>query len=107
MADVIAVRPKVVHILCGCNDIARNTFRDYQNNVLAMLTLADAHGLHVILGNYADYEQFAWVPEVDPKPWIQRMNAWIEDTARMRSYVFADYRTAFGTIDDAKGGDHA
>ncbi len=106
MADVVALRPKVVHILCGCNDIAGNTgpttFRDYQNNVLAMLTLADAHNLRVILGNYADYDLFAWAPEVDPKPWIRRMNAWIEDTARMRGYIFADYRAAFGEINDAR-----
>ncbi|MHC2241215.1 GDSL-type esterase/lipase family protein [Bradyrhizobium elkanii] len=106
MADVVALRPRVVHILCGCNDIAGNTgpttFRDYQNNVLAMLTLADAHGLRVILGNYADYDQFAWAPDVDPKPWIRRMNAWIEDTARIRGCIFADYRAALGELDDAR-----
>jgi lysophospholipase L1-like esterase len=106
MADVVALKPKVVHILCGGNDVAGNTgpttFRDYQNNVLAMLTLADAHGLRVILGNLAGFDHFAWAPEIDPKPWIQRMNAWIENTARTRGYVLADYRAAFGEIDDAR-----
>ena len=106
MADVVALGPRVVHILCGCNDIAGNTgpttFGDYQNNVLAMLTLADAHGLRVILGNYADYDQFAWAPDVDARPWIRRMNGWIEDIARTRGHVLADYRTAFGAMDDAR-----
>jgi lysophospholipase L1-like esterase len=106
MADVVALRPKVVHILCGCNDIAGNTgpttFRDYQNNLMAMLILADAHGLRVILGNYADYDRFTWAPDVDPKPWIRRMNGWIEDIAGTRGHVCADYRTAFGEMDDAK-----
>ena len=105
-ADAVALKPKVVHILCGCNDVAGNTgpttFQDYQNNVLAMLTLAEAHGLRVILGNYAGCDQFAWAPEIDPRPWIKRMNTWIEDTARVRGYVFADYRAALGEIDGAR-----
>jgi lysophospholipase L1-like esterase len=106
MADAVVLKPKVVHILCGGNDVAGNTgpttFRDYQNNVLAMLTLADAHGLRVILGNYAGFDRFAWVPEIDPKPWIQRMNVWIRDTARTRGYVFADYRAVLGEIGDTR-----
>lgn len=44
MADVIQLKPAVVHLLCGGNDLAGNTgpttFADYQNNIIAMVTLA-------------------------------------------------------------------
>ena len=55
MADVVAPRPRRVHILCGTNDIARNTGpttpEDYRCNMLAMIDLAAAHGIAVLLAS--------------------------------------------------------
>jgi hypothetical protein len=51
--DVLALKPKAVHILAGVNDIAGNTgpttLEDIQNNITSMVELAKAHGVTVIL----------------------------------------------------------
>ena len=103
MADVVALKPRVVHLLCGANDIAGNTgpttFADYQNNVLAMIALAKAHDIQVILGNYAGFQFFTWAPTIDPKPWVKRMNAWLRELARDGGHVFADYNAALDAGD--------
>jgi hypothetical protein len=52
-ADVIALRPRVVVILAGTNDIAGNTgptrLADIQDNLATMADLARAHGIRVVL----------------------------------------------------------
>ena len=51
--DVVALQPKVVVILAGTNDIARNTgpatLRMIQDNIQAMTELAQLHGIKVVL----------------------------------------------------------
>ncbi|RYD93471.1 MAG: hypothetical protein EOP61_23530, partial [Sphingomonadales bacterium] len=46
--DVLALKPKAVHILAGVNDIAGNTgpttLEDLENNIASMVELAKAHG---------------------------------------------------------------
>ena len=46
-SDVIALKPRVVHIMAGTNDIAHNTgpmtARDTQNNIMAMCEIAWSH----------------------------------------------------------------
>ena len=50
--DVVALRPRVVHIMAGTNDIAGNTgpttIEDYQHNILAMIDLARANDIAVV-----------------------------------------------------------
>src|SRR5512147_981912 len=47
--DVIALKPRVVHIMAGTNDIAHNTgpmtAQESQNNLMAMCEIAKAHKL--------------------------------------------------------------
>ena len=54
-ADVIALHPRVVHILAATNDIAGNTGptspQDARNNIMAMASLAKAAHIKVILGS--------------------------------------------------------
>src|ERR1700722_8431789 len=53
-ADVIALNPGAVHLLCGTNDVAGNTGpttpERYQATVSAMTALAQAGGVRVDLG---------------------------------------------------------
>ena len=64
MADVVALKPRVVHVLVGVNDIAGNTgpttLNDYCNNMMAMMLLAEAHGIRVILGTLAPHAKIPW-----------------------------------------------
>jgi len=63
--DVIALRPRAVHILAGTNDIAGNTgpttpYR-YQCNIRAMVDLAQAHDIRVLLGSVPPAAGFAFI----------------------------------------------
>ncbi len=111
MADVVALKPMAVHILCGGNDIAGNTgpitFADYQNNITAMVLLAEANGLKVVIGGHPPYSQISWAPEIDPRPWVRPMNAWLQDLARSRGHAFADYYAALDQGDGSMAADQA
>jgi hypothetical protein len=51
--DVVALRPHVVHIMAGTNDIAGNTgpttLEDYQHDILATIDLARANDIAVVV----------------------------------------------------------
>lgn len=109
MADVIALKPQVVHVLAGTNDIGgntgANTLADYQNNMLAMIALAQQHGLRVIVGSLLPAFGFAWKPDIDPKPRIAQINAWLQQQAGERGLIYADYYQVLATPDGAMHGD--
>lgn len=96
-ADVIALKPRVVHIMGGTNDIAGNTGpttpEAYQNNIRAMVALAKAHGIAVVLGSIPPSAHFGWSP-AQPGQWISKLNAWLKDFAKAEGLVYADYHTA-------------
>jgi lysophospholipase L1-like esterase len=105
MADVVALNPKAVHILCGGNDMAGNngpsTVEDYKNNILAMLSLADAHGIKVILGALTPFNFVSWNPAVgDLRERTAELNAWQVGIVGERGLVRADY---FGVLANADG----
>jgi lysophospholipase L1-like esterase len=103
--DVIALRPRAVHIMAGTNDIAANTgptsdgqFRD---NISAMVELARAHGIMVILASIPPARAFPHRPELHPATRIRVWNTWLREYARAERLVFVDYHTALA---DAEGG---
>lgn len=97
MSDVIALKPSIVHLLCGTNDIAGNTGpstpQDYQNNVRAMVTLAQAHGATVILASI--------LPCAPHAARIAQLNAWLRAYADAQQLVWADYYPVLATADGA------
>jgi lysophospholipase L1-like esterase len=105
MPDVVALKPKVVHLLCGANDIAGNTGpttpQDYRNNILAMLALARAHGIKVVLGGLTPFRDVPWNHKIaDCRPRIAELNAWLTALAAEQGLVHADY---FPVLADADG----
>jgi lysophospholipase L1-like esterase len=96
--DVIALRPRVVHIMAGTNDVAGNTGvtsdQDIQNNIRSMTELAQAHGIRVILASIPPAADFPWKQGLNPGPRIQRLNAWLKSYAARSGAVYADYWTA-------------
>ena len=96
--DVIALRPRVVHILAGTNDVAGNTGpsrpQDFKNNIMSMVELARAHGIHVVLGSVPPTATFNWRPQVHPVPQIRELNQWLRDYAAHNGCEFIDYYTA-------------
>lgn len=96
-ADVIALRPRLVHILAGTNDVAGNTgpttVEDFRNNVMSMVELARANGIEVILGSIPPAATFNWQPAIDPVPRIRELNAWLRDYANREGLAYVDYYT--------------
>jgi len=94
-SDVVALRPRAVHILAGTNDVAGNTgptsAQDYENNMMSMVEIAQANHIRVILGSIPPCAAFNWRPEVDPRPWIRQLNAWLRAYAARSHVEFIDY----------------
>ena len=101
--DAIALRPRVIHIMAGTNDIAGNTGpttpEAYQNAIRAMVTLAKANRIAVVLGSVPPSNRFDWAPTLQPAPWIARLNAWLKDYAGAEGLVYADYHAALAGPD--------
>lgn len=96
--DVVALRPRVVHIMVGTNDVAGNSGpsrpEDFKNNIRAMVELAQAHDIAVVIGAIPPSNAFYWRPELQPAGRIAELNAWLADYARQRDVLFVDYHAA-------------
>jgi len=107
-ADVITLRPQIVHILAGTNDVAGNTgptrAQDYKDNIMSMAELARAHGIRVILGTIPPAAAFNWRPELNPVPRVRELNTWLRDYAAQNQFDFIDYYTPLaGPAGELKG----
>lgn len=109
--DVIELRPKVVVILAGTNDVAGNTgpttLEAIQDNLTSMVELATAHGIRVVLASIlpvSDYEMRDGKPIVQtvrrPPAQILALNQWLKDYAAKHNHVYLDY---FSAMVDDKG----
>jgi lysophospholipase L1-like esterase len=103
-SDVIALKPRVVHIMAGTNDIAHNTgpmtAQDSQNNIMAMCELAWSHKIRIVLGSVPPASKYWWRPEAKPKPEALALNDWMRNYARQINARYADYAAA---LSDAQG----
>jgi len=103
--DVIALKPKVVVILAGTNDIAGNTgpstIEMIEDNIASMAELAKANGVRVVLSSVLPVYDYPWKPGLQPAPKIIALNQWMKDYARKFGAVYLDYHSAMA---DARGG---
>jgi lysophospholipase L1-like esterase len=103
--DVVRLHPRVVHIMCGTNDIAGNTgptsADEYTNAVLAMVDLARANHIAVVLGSILPAGAFGWRPGYRPAAQIAALNSWLHALADQRGLVYADYYAAMAGPDGA------
>jgi len=109
--DVIALRPKVVVILAGTNDLAGNTgpttLEAIQDNLASMAELATRHGIRVVFASLlpvSDYEIRDGKPinqtvRRSPEK-ILALNQWMKTYARTYHHSYLDY---FSAMVDDKG----
>lgn len=97
-ADVVALHPKVVHILVGTNDASGatgpTTLGDYEANVTAMADIAQANGIRVVLGAVPPAAGAPRPAGSDPSRRIVEMNQWLARFAHDRGIAFVDYYSA-------------
>jgi lysophospholipase L1-like esterase len=102
--DVLDLKPRVVHIMAGTNDVAGNTGpmtpEMTQANLLSMVDLARAHKIKVVLASIPPADHFFWRPESQPNPAIPNLNAWIKQYAKSQKIPYADY---FAAMAEEKG----
>jgi lysophospholipase L1-like esterase len=103
--DVVRLRPQVVHIMAGTNDVAANTGPtsddEFKNNITAMVDLARANGVKVVLASIPPSNRFSWRPELKPARKIRELNAWLRSFAASRGATYVDY---YAVLSDADGG---
>ena len=96
--DVIALKPKVVVILAGTNDIAENTgpttLAAIEDNLTSMVDLAERNGIRVVLSSLLPALQYPWRPDLAPVEKIRALNDWMKDYAAKERLVFIDYHSA-------------
>lgn len=103
--DVISLRPKVVLILAGINDIAGNTgpstLEMIEDNIASMAQLAKANKIKVILCSVLPAFSFPWRKEIDPVQKVIDLNKWIKDYADKSGFIYLDYYSSM--VDERKG----
>ena len=93
--DVIDLNPKVLVILAGINDIARNT-KFYSNEVIAgnifsMVELAKANGIIPIICSILPADRFNWSPEISPVESVKEVNSLLKLYAKENGVIYLDY----------------
>jgi lysophospholipase L1-like esterase len=103
--DVIDLKPKVVVILAGTNDIAGNTGptanEEIQSNLESMSELARAHDIRVVFASVTPVSAYhvaspAAVPQTTSRPMarIKALNDWMTSYAASHGAVYLDYFSA-------------
>ena len=104
--DVIALKPAVVVILAGTNDIAGNTgpmpLEAIENNYASMIDLARANGIRVVMASVLPVNDYAKTRDDKPiirttqrRPeQIKALNEWIKKYAAQNGVTYLDYYSA-------------
>jgi lysophospholipase L1-like esterase len=103
--DVINLKPSVVIILAGINDIAGNTgpstLEMIEDNLSSMVEIAQANGIAVIMSSVLPAYDFPWRPGLEPAEKVVKLNEWIKNYAAAHKCVYLDYFTPMA--DDKHG----
>ena len=93
--DVIDLKPKVVIILAGINDIAENTgpstVKMISDNIISMAELAKVNGIDVIISSILPAKDISWRPRINPQSKISAVNKIIEQYAKENGMIYLDY----------------
>lgn len=104
-ADVLDLRPAVLHLMAGTNDVAGNsgptTLAAIEGNLESMIVLARAQHIRVVLGAVPPSTRFEWIPAIQPAATIRALNARLAALARRLDVEYVDYHAA---LDDGGGG---
>jgi lysophospholipase L1-like esterase len=104
-ADVIDLKPAVVVILAGINDIAENTGpitpEQTFGNIVSMAQLAIANNIRVVISSVLPANNFPWRPRIKPADKVIALNAMLAEYCKTHNIVYLDYYSKM--VDDNKG----
>ncbi|WP_299754572.1 SGNH/GDSL hydrolase family protein [uncultured Pontibacter sp.] len=96
--DVVELKPAIVVILAGINDIAGNTgpatLQQIEANIIAMAELAEANNINVVLSSVLPALDFGWNPGQEPASKVIALNKLIRKYADQHKLPYIDYYSA-------------
>ena len=103
--DFINLKPKLVVINAGTNDVAENTgpfdLQTTFGNIVSMVELAKANKIKVILTSVLPAAKFGWNKSIKDAPAkIEALNALIKEYAKKNKIPYVDYYTPMVTGPD-------
>jgi alpha-L-fucosidase len=103
--DVIELKPKVVIISAGTNDIAENrgpiSIKRIAGNIFSMAELAKRNGIKVIMASVLPATSYSWSPSIEPADKIIELNSLLINYAKKNKIVYLDYYTPM--VNNQKG----
>lgn len=104
-SDVISLKPNLVVILAGTNDIAENTgpitVEMIAKNIFSMAELAKTHGILVILCSVLPVYNYPWRTGLQPAEKIVTLNKSIKKYSEQNNCFYLDYYSAM--VNENKG----
>ena len=93
--DVVFLRPLVVHIMAGTNDISPDTSSAEDativNNIRAMIDIAKANRIRVVIASITPSKGFYMQPNFDPSARISAVNRELVQLAAIQRVMYVDY----------------
>jgi len=103
--DVVHLKPAVVVILAGTNDIAGNTGPStpqmIEDNFESMVEIAKANNIKMVISSILPADHYSWHPGIQPADQIREMNTRLKALCQRDGLVYLDYYTS---MTNAKGG---
>jgi lysophospholipase L1-like esterase len=95
--DVINLKPSVVVILAGTNDIAGNTgpstIENIFGNIVSMVEIAKANNIKVILSSVLPVYEYPWSPGLESAKKIVKLNSMLQSYTKKNNIVYVDYHS--------------
>lgn len=93
--DVVNLKPTVVVILAGTNDVAGNTGpmtpAMTEDNFRAMGDMAKAAGIKLVIASILPAGDFPWHHGMEPAPKIKGLNTWLQEYCEKVGATYVDY----------------
>jgi lysophospholipase L1-like esterase len=103
--DVVDLKPKVVVILAGTNDIAGNTgpssLEMIMDNLKSMTDIAKANNIKVILSSVLPAFDYPWRTGLHPNEKIPMLNKMMKEYCNQNDVIYLDYFSAM--VDENNG----
>ena len=103
--DVIDLKPKVVVICAGTNDIAGNTgpssLKMIVDNISSMAEIAKANNINVVIASVHPAFDYPWKPGLNPNEKIPALNKLLKSYSEQNNMIYLDYFSAM--VDDKNG----
>ena len=103
--DVINLKPKVVVILAGINDINGNTgpstLEMIEDNIQSMAELAKANNIKIVIASVLPCDSIYVRPDLRPAERVLLLNVWLKNYASENQCVYLDY---FPSLANEKNG---